>query len=436
MSSTEQDVIVIGGGFAGLATGALLAHAGQRVLVLERRPVLGGRALVVVQQGFTLNYGLHYIIGGNSSPHYRILKHIGKLNTVKLSPVDAPKLHRMRGGKLYKLPTTPLDMLSTGLLSTAGKLALVKGLAVLMTANPDKLWNVPVGEWIEKHVTREPTLRDFLLDLGSPLTFEAQPELVSAAHFILILRPLLMPKGPLAYYPAGGWLSMFEAYKTHIEQQNGEVRLKTDVDRLEIEGDTVKGVWVDSELFRAKHVVIAVPPGEMIDLLQSTPIQGLEPERLQKIRPTMGVAVDLGVMGLHNDTIGTIELPEYAATLGIHNLFEPTLAPPGGHLMQMLRFLTPEQMQDKANIDSTESMMLKILEQVWPGISAKVVYRRTLVRPIMTAASHRYDQPRPTLLPVQTAVRGLYLAGDATNAPGELSNVAGESALLVADLIL
>jgi phytoene dehydrogenase-like protein len=173
----------------------------------------------------------------------------------------------------------------------------------------------------------------------------------------------------------------------------------------------------------------------MIDLLQSTPIQGFEQERLQGIRPTMGVAVDLGVMGLHNDTVATIELPEFGATMGIHNLFEPSLAPEGGHLFQFLRFLTPEHMADKAEVDRSEAIMVNVMEQVWPGVSDKVVLRRTLVRPIMTAASHRYDQPRPSLLPIQTPVQGLYVVGDATQAPGELSNCACESAWLCYQLL-
>lgn len=42
--SDQYDVIVIGGGHNGLATAALLAKAQQRVLVLERRNVLGGAA--------------------------------------------------------------------------------------------------------------------------------------------------------------------------------------------------------------------------------------------------------------------------------------------------------------------------------------------------------------------------------------------------------
>src|SRR3979411_1159884 len=43
-SGTKYDVIVIGGGHNGLTTAAYLAKAGRRVLVLERRHILGGAA--------------------------------------------------------------------------------------------------------------------------------------------------------------------------------------------------------------------------------------------------------------------------------------------------------------------------------------------------------------------------------------------------------
>src|SRR6201987_5838166 len=39
-----QNVIVIGGGLAGLSTGVALAEAGWRVRLFEQRPFLGGRA--------------------------------------------------------------------------------------------------------------------------------------------------------------------------------------------------------------------------------------------------------------------------------------------------------------------------------------------------------------------------------------------------------
>jgi phytoene dehydrogenase-like protein len=43
-NGSKYDVIVIGGGHNGLTTSAYLAKAGRKVLVLERRHILGGAA--------------------------------------------------------------------------------------------------------------------------------------------------------------------------------------------------------------------------------------------------------------------------------------------------------------------------------------------------------------------------------------------------------
>ena len=57
----KSDVVIIGGGIAGLATGALLAKAGKRVTVLEKGNQPGGRAYTYEDKGFTLNYGPHAV---------------------------------------------------------------------------------------------------------------------------------------------------------------------------------------------------------------------------------------------------------------------------------------------------------------------------------------------------------------------------------------
>jgi phytoene dehydrogenase-like protein len=304
-----------------------------------------------------------------------------------------------------------------------------------MTANTEKLWNVPLGTWLAG-VTNESSLQTFFLDLSGPLSFEPQPELLSAAHFILTIRPLMMANGKVALYPVDGWITMMEAFKARIEEAGGEVRTKAPAERVEIVDGRVTGVWSKGELTNCQAIVLAVPPNELDDLLKDTPVPGLDSARLKSIRPTMGVAIDLGVTGLENDRVATIEAPELSGTIGIHNLFVPSLAPPGGHLIQFIRFLTPEQMQDKPEVERTEPMLLDLLESIWPGIKQKIVLRRTLVRPVLTAASHRYDQPRPTLLPHQIPeIVGLFLAGDATASPGELSNAAGESALICSQLV-
>jgi phytoene dehydrogenase-like protein len=44
-SELSDEVIVIGGGFAGLSAATSLAEQGVRVLVLEARPTLGGTSV-------------------------------------------------------------------------------------------------------------------------------------------------------------------------------------------------------------------------------------------------------------------------------------------------------------------------------------------------------------------------------------------------------
>ena len=45
MNPAKYDVVIIGGGHNGLTCGAYLARAGKKVLVLERRAVIGGAAV-------------------------------------------------------------------------------------------------------------------------------------------------------------------------------------------------------------------------------------------------------------------------------------------------------------------------------------------------------------------------------------------------------
>lgn len=64
MSKTPQ-VIVIGGGFAGLSAATALAAEGLRVTVLEKRPFLGGRAYSYADAvtGDTIDNGQHAMMG-------------------------------------------------------------------------------------------------------------------------------------------------------------------------------------------------------------------------------------------------------------------------------------------------------------------------------------------------------------------------------------
>lgn len=436
--NSSYDVVIIGGGLGGFETAALLAHqAAQencpaRVLLLERRNATGGRAITVEQNGFTLNYGLHYMMGGYDSAHYRVLQQIGQAEQVQFAPMDPAKIYRLRDGKLHLVPATAEDMMATELLSLEGKYGLQDAMNALFQADTDTLWNVPLKDWLDQHVS-EPTLRRFFLDLAGPTAFAAVPDEISAGHLIVEARKILTSQSPLALYPAGGWGAVIDACRQAVEAAGGEVRLKARVDGLAIEDGQVTGVWSGGSLIRARAVVLALPPAEMAPILREHNLPDLSAQKLESIRPVMGVAVDLGFKGVENTKVATIEMPEDSATSGFHNLFQPQLAPEGGLLFQGLRWLTGEQMADEAEVRRTEEIFLTRLSAIFPGIREKVVLRRTLVRPVILGADHHYTQPRSSLLPVKVhSTGGLYVVGDATDAPGELSATVGESALMAA----
>ena len=61
----EPDVVVVGGGFAGLSAATSLAAHGARVLVHEARPSLGGRASSFTDPatGEAVDNGQHILAG-------------------------------------------------------------------------------------------------------------------------------------------------------------------------------------------------------------------------------------------------------------------------------------------------------------------------------------------------------------------------------------
>ena len=97
------DVLIIGGGFAGLAAGVALAEAGKRVCLLEQKPHLGGRARSFRDPttGSVVDNGQHLFMGCYHST-IQFLKTIGTLDRLHFQPrLAVPFLDR--DGRLTRL---------------------------------------------------------------------------------------------------------------------------------------------------------------------------------------------------------------------------------------------------------------------------------------------------------------------------------------------
>ena len=83
----DYDVIVIGAGFAGLSAAVRLAGKGARVLVLEARARLGGRATAYPDRetGELVDNGQHVLLGCYTDT-FAFLQAIGAGDHVRLQP--------------------------------------------------------------------------------------------------------------------------------------------------------------------------------------------------------------------------------------------------------------------------------------------------------------------------------------------------------------
>jgi squalene-associated FAD-dependent desaturase len=267
------DVIVIGAGCAGLAAATALVDDGARVLVLEGRPLLGGRASAVrdATTGEKLDNGQHVLMGCYDAS-LAFLHRIGASNRVRrqsgLAMTMVDEDGRQSRLQLPPLPA-PLHLLAGVLawdaLSWGETLSVMRvGAAITGRSGPappdPSLNRLTVREWLTAH-EQAPRLVGLFWEPLALAALNQSIDQAAAATFVEVLSRMFGPEADRAalVLPAVPLDEMYaEPAREWLEARGSEVRTRA-VARVRVSGDRVAGVDVRGEMIDAPVVIATAP---------------------------------------------------------------------------------------------------------------------------------------------------------------------------------
>ena len=283
-----RSVIVIGGGVAGIAAGCALAEAGMRVEIIEKRPMLGGRASSFLdrQSGEIMDECQHGTmrcctnltdllvrLGVDDKIRYFSALHFldkeGRRSVIDRCGLPAP-LHTSLSFLLFK---------SLGL---RDKIAIGRAMLAMLRAAPGPEWDkIDAAAWFQRLGQTERAVARF----WRPILVSAcneEPERIACTHAFKIFRDGFLAH-PLAYQFGVPTVALGVLYTeptlAYLKERGGCVRLRTIVDSIEFEGGPdrrILGVTLqDGERRTADFYVSALQFDLLLKLLPTFVTSGI-----------------------------------------------------------------------------------------------------------------------------------------------------------------
>lgn len=276
------DAIVVGGGFAGLAAATALAESGARVLLLEARPYVGGRARSWVDPdtGSIVDNGQHLFMGCYRET-LRFLDRIGTRSNLILQPrLSVPFVDRGGAVGTFALPAWPRPFdLAAGLMRFPGltfgdRLRLLRVARAARVcdrpADLDRLDTITVTDWLAS-LGQSHSCRTRLWDPLVVAALNEQPGKCAASMFLPVLREGLLGgvEGSRLGVPRVGLSELYaDPAVNYLRARGSEAHVRMPVRRILIEGDRCVGVIpTDGAVVRAPTVIVTAPPAETLAIL-------------------------------------------------------------------------------------------------------------------------------------------------------------------------
>lgn len=281
MANSSFDAVIVGGGCAGFAAATALTERGARVLVLEARPGLGGRATAFTDPGTgeRVDNGQHILMGCYTDT-LALLDRIGASDRVKWqSGLKVSMIDRQGHESTLALPAVPSPLhflagvMAWDALGWSERLSVLRAGAALHSDQPAPP-GISVRQWLAQ-MGQAPRLCELFWE---PLALAALNQSIDQAEAPAFKRVLERVFGPdpscaALVVPAVPLDQLYaEPAKQWLMDRGGDVRVHAPA-KLIIDGDRVTGVRVRDEIVAAPLVIATVPWFSFAALFDAAPPQ-------------------------------------------------------------------------------------------------------------------------------------------------------------------
>jgi squalene-associated FAD-dependent desaturase len=412
-------VVIIGGGFAGLAAGVRLSERGYEVLLLERRNHLGGRAYSFIDSktGDVVDNGQHLFMGC-----YRhtidFLRTIGRLDRLKFQERPRVDFLDREGFASFDCPPLPPP------LNVLAGLLRMKGIGI-----GDKLRTFNVGRAIKSNGKLSPgalTVDQWLDGLGQsarikkrfwqPMvvaTLNQSPAIASARMLKVVLQEAFGGDSKSARIGISR-VGLSDLYTDgacdFIKSRGGDVQTGAQVRTLVIERGVVVAVELkDGQRIAGDYFISAVPPEALFAILPDE-LKTNEFARLEALGSSPIVSINLWFDRPIIDR-------EFVGLLGTRSQWifnKDLILKPGKQQSQVAVIISAARdFVDWTRNDLVE-MAISDLHELLPASRSAALLHSVIVKEREATLSHTVEsdslRPGP-----RTSIPNLILAGDWTD---------------------
>jgi squalene-associated FAD-dependent desaturase len=425
LAAEARDVVIVGGGFAGLSAGVALSERGFRVAVLEGKPALGGRAYSFPdsETGDLVDNGQHVLMGCYDAT-LEFLRTIGTYDRLVFLKDLAIEMIA-QGGVRAQLKTSrlpgPFHMTGAVLryrhLSRVDRLRLLSGGFQLLTMRRFRratLENTTVVELMKQLRQSKNACHTFWYPLAIA-TLNEEPAIASAALLAEVLkRAFFSRRGASAFvYSKVGLSELYcGAAAAFIEKHGGVVAARSGVETLDLDstGAVAHVRLRDGRTLEAANFISAVPFGALRQILPSSVADDPFFTRLARLKcsPIICTHVWLDREVTDSPFVGFID----TVTQWLFNKRRIFADSRGAAVPGYLSFVISgaRSLVDRSNEDLLDQVMADLRAMIPAARKARVVKALVLKEKQATMApdlaSH---QLRPTSA---TPLKNFFLAGD------------------------